>query len=149
MRVLLVLAASAVLLAAGCGGGGGKQSHSVLEVSKAFSDAGLPFTGIVTGNPYVTGQTPFLPLSLNTSDLRYNVLAELSGSDTTTHTGEVVWVFDTDAHAKQALQIVPLQKWAQGSSHITRVQLGNVIVAASGFTGAAKTKLDSAISALG
>ena len=148
MRALLVVAASAVLLAAGCGSGGGKQSHSVLEVSKAFSDAGLPFTGIVTGNPYVTGQTPFLPLSLNTSDLRYDVLAELSGSNTTTHTGEVVWVFDTDRHAKQALAAVPLQKWAQGSSHITRVQLGNVIVAASGFTGAAKAKLDSAISAL-
>lgn len=148
MRALVVLAASAVLFAAGCGGGGGKQSHSVLEVSKAFSDAGLPFTGIVTGNPYITGQTPFLPLSLNTSDVRYNVLAELSGSDTTTHTGEVVWVFDTDTHAQQALDAVPLQKWAQGSARITRVQLGNVIVAASGFTGAAKTKLDNAIAAL-
>jgi hypothetical protein len=148
MRALLVLAASAVLLAAGCGGGGAKQSHSVFEVSKAFFDAGLPFTGIVTGNQYVTGQTPFLPLSLNTSDVRYNVLAELSGSDTTTHTGEVVWVFDTDKHAQQALDAVPLQKWAQGSARITREHLGNVIVAASGFTGAATTKLDKALSAL-
>jgi hypothetical protein len=149
MRALLALAASSVLLAAGCGGGGDKQSHSVLEVSKAFSDAGLPFSGLVTGNPYVTGQTPFLPAALNTSDMRYDVLAELSGSDTTTHTGEVVWVFDTDAHAKQALAAVPLKQWGQGPTHITREQLGNVIVVASGFTGAAKAKLDQAVAALG
>src|SRR5437868_14205244 len=148
MRALLVVAASAVLLAAGGGSGGGKQSHSVLEVSTACSDAGLPFTGIVTGNPYVTGQTPFLPLSLNTSDLRYDVLAELSGSNTTTHTGEVVWVFDTDQHAQQALKAVPLQHWGQGPQHITRKQFGNVIVVASGFTGASKAKLDQALSAL-
>src|SRR5439155_20737143 len=117
VRRLLVLLASLALLAAGCGGGGGhgaKQSHSVLDVSKAFYDAGLPFTSLVTGNPYVTGQVPFLPGKLNSSDLRYDVEAELSGSDTSTHTGEVVWVFDTDAHAERALAQVPLASWGQG-----------------------------------
>src|SRR5947209_18396848 len=102
-KLLLLLALT--LLAAGCGGGGGhgaKQSHSVLDVSKAFYDAGLPFTSLVTGNPYVTGQVPFLPLALNKGDLRYDVHAQLSGSNTTTHTGEIVWVFDTDAPAQQA-----------------------------------------------
>jgi hypothetical protein len=128
--------------------GGSSRSHSVVGVSKAFYNAGLPFTGLVTGNQYVTGQTPFLPESLNTSDLRFNVLAELSGSNTTTHTGEVVWVFDTNGHAKQALAVVPLEKWGQGSAAITRERLGNVIVVASGFTGAAKSKLDKALSAL-
>ena len=152
MRRLLVLLASLALLAAGCGGGGGhgaKQSHSVLDVSKAFYDAGLPFTSLVTGNPYVTGQVPFLPLGLNKGDLRFDVQAQLSGSNTTTHTGEVVWVFDTDAHAQQALKVVPLQQWGQGPQHITRKQSGNVIVVASGFTGASKAKLDQALSELG
>lgn len=148
MRKLLVLLVPLALLAAGCGGGGSKQSHSVLAVSKAFYDAGLPFTGLITGNPYVTGQTPYLPLSLNTSDLRFNIDAELSGSDTTTHTGEVVYVFDTDQHANQAVAAVPLAKWGTGPQAITRQQLGNVIVVASGFSGASKTKLDNAISAL-
>jgi hypothetical protein len=152
VRRLLVLLAPLALLAAGCGGGGGhgaKQSHSVLDVSKAFYDAGLPFTGLVTGNPYVTGQVPFLPLALNKGDLRYDVQAQLSGSNATTHSGEVVWVFDTDAHAQQALKVVPLQHWGQGPQHITRKQFGNVIVVASGFTGASKAKLDQALSALG
>ncbi|HEX5246635.1 MAG TPA: hypothetical protein VFW41_05845 [Gaiellaceae bacterium] len=151
MRKLAVLLASLALLAAGCGGGGGnaKQSHSVLDVSKAFYDAGLPFTGLVTGNPYVTGQVPFLPLGLNKSDIRNDVQAQLSGSSTTDHTGEVVWVFDTDAHAQQALKVVPLQRWGQGPQHITRKQFGNVIVVASGFTGGSKAKLDQALSALG
>ena len=151
MRKLLLLLAL-TLLAAGCGGGGGhgaKQSHSVLDVSKAFYDAGLPFTSLVTGNPYVTGQVPFLPLGLNKGDLRFDVQAQLSGSNTTTHTGEVVWVFDTDAHAQQALKAVPLQQWGQGPQHITRKQSGNVIVVASGFTGASKAKLDQALSELG
>ena len=150
MRKLLLLLAL-TLLAAGCGGGGGhgaKQSHSVLDVSKAFYDAGLPFTSLVTGNPYVTGQVPFLPLGLNNGDLRFDVQAQLSGSNTTTHTGEVVWVFDTDAHAQQALKVVPLQQWGQGPQHITRKQSGNVVVVASGFTGASKAKLDQALSAL-
>jgi len=149
-KLLLLLALT--LLAAGCGGGGGhgaKQSHSVLDVSKAFYDAGLPFTSLVTGNPYVTGQVPFLPLGLNNGDLRFDVQAQLSGSNTTTHTGEVVWVFDTDAHAQQALKVVPLQQWGQGPQHITRKQSGNVVVVASGFTGASKAKLDQALSELG
>jgi hypothetical protein len=151
VRKLAVLLASLALLAAGCGGGGGnaKQSHSVLDVSKAFYDAGLPFTSLVTGNPYVTGQVPFLPLGLNKSDVRNDVQAQLSGSSTTDHTGEVVWVFDTDAHAQQALKVVPLQRWGQGPQHITRKQFGNVIVVASGFTGGSKAKLDQALSALG
>jgi len=151
VRRLVVLLASLVLVAAACGGGGGnggKQSHSVLEVSKAFYDAGLPFTGLVTGNAYVTGQVPFLPLALNSSDIRFDVQAQLSGSDTTVHTGEVVWVFDTDAHAQQALSAVPLVKWGQGPQHIVREQLGNVVVVASGFTGASKAKLDKALAAL-
>lgn len=153
MRRLPVLFGVLVLLAAGCGGGGGStktsgQSHSVLEVSKAFYDAGLPFTGIVTGNPYVTGQVPFLPFALNKSDVRFEVLAELSGSEVSAHTGQVVWVFDTDAHAQQALKKVPLAKWGQGPAHITRAVYGNVVVVASGFTGAQKAKLDKALSAL-
>ena len=153
MRKPAVLLAVLALLVAGCGGGssGSKasaQSHSVLEVSKAFYDAGLPFTGIVTGNRYVTGQVPFLPFALNRSDTRFQVEAELSGSDVTSHTGEVVWVFDTDAHASSALKTVPLAKWGQGPAHIVREQLGNVIVVASGFTGAQKTKLDKALSSL-
>lgn len=152
MRKLVVLLGVLALVAAGCGGGGSSktsgQSHSVLEVSKAFYDAGLGFTGIVTGNQYVTGQVPFLPFGLNKSDARFNVLAELSGSDVNAHTGEVVWVFDTDAHAQQALKTVPLSKWGQGPAHITRGVYGNVVVVASGFTGAQKTKLDKALSAL-
>jgi hypothetical protein len=130
MRRVLVLLLPLALLAAGCGGGGGgktAQSHTVLEVSKIFSDAGLQFTGIVTGNQYVTGQTPFLPMSL---------------------TGEVVWVFDTDANANKALKQVPLKNWGQGPQHIDRQQFGNVIVVASGFSGAPKAKLDKALSAL-
>lgn len=148
MRRLLVLLAPLALLAAGCGGGGSKQSHSVIDVSKAFYDAGVPFSAIVTGNPYVTGQTPYLPLALNSSDLRFDVLAELSGSTVNAHTGEVVYVFDTNEHANQAVAAVPLKKWGEGPSAITRVQLGNVIVIGSGFTGAQKAKLDQAIAAL-
>jgi hypothetical protein len=151
MRRLIPLFAALGVLAAGCGGGGGgsaSQSHSVLEVSKAFYDAGLPFTSIITGNQYVTGQVPFLPLSLNKSDLRFDVDAQLTGSDLNTHTGEVVWVFDTNAHAQQALKQVPLEQWAKGQQHITREQLDNVIVVASGFVGAPKAKLDQALSAL-
>jgi len=142
-----------VLLAAGCGGGGSSsgsagQSHSVRAVSKAFYDAGLPFTTLVTGNPYVTGQVPFLPFQLNASDLRFNVDAELSGSSTAAHSGEVVWVFDTDKNAQAALDKVPLAKWGQGPAAITRAHLGNVIVVASGFAGAQKAKLDKALAAL-
>jgi hypothetical protein len=105
------------LVSGGCGGSAAK-TYTVLEVSKAFSDAGLPFSGLVTGNPYVAGQVPFLPGALNESNLRFDVEAELSGSSTAGHTGEVVWVFDSIAHAKQALEKVPLVKWgkAHGSS---------------------------------
>jgi hypothetical protein len=149
VRRLVVILASLALFASGCGGGGGKaQSHSVLEVSKAFYDAGLPFTGVVTGNQYVTGQVPFLPLALNQSDMRFNVQAQLSGSNTSFHTGEVVWVFDTNAHAQQALAAVPLAKWGTGPQHIVREQLGNVVVVASGFVGTPKAKLDQALAAL-
>ena len=151
MRRVLLLLLPLALLAAGCGsGGGGKkaQSHTVLEVSKIFSDAGLGFTGIVTGNPYVTGQAPFLPGALNSSDLRFDVQAELSGTSTSDHTGEVVWVFDTNANANKALKQIPLKNWGQGPQHIDRQQFGNVVVVASGFTGAPKAKLDKALSAL-
>lgn len=151
MRRLVLLFAVLAVLAAGCGAGGGgsaSQSHSVLEVSKAFYDAGLPFTSIITGNRYVTGQVPFLPFGLNKSDLRYDVDAQLTGSDLNTHTGEVVWVFDTNAHAQQALKQVPLSRWGQGPQHIARERFGNVIVVASGFVGAPKAKLDQALNAL-
>jgi hypothetical protein len=149
MHRKLVLLVALALVSGGCGGGGGgAKTHTVLEVSKAFSDAGLPFSGLVTGNPYVAGQVPFLPGALNESNLRFDVEAELSGSSTADHTGEVVWVFDTVAHAKRALGKVPLAKWGQGPRLITRTVLGNVIVVASGFTGAPKGKLDEALSTL-
>ena len=111
MRRLLLLVAPLALVAAGCGGGGGAAkgpSHSVLEVSKAFYDAGLPFTGIVTGNPYVTGQTPFLPAQLNKSDVRFDVLAELSGTNTSDHTGEVVWVTEVTSPLASTVTAVGL-----------------------------------------
>ena len=149
-RVLLLV--PLVLAVAACGGGkpsgAAGQSHTVLEVSKAFYDAGIQFSGLVTGNQYVAGQVPFLPGKLNSSDLRFDVLAQLSGSDTSNHTGEVVWVFDTDAHAQQALKQVPLARWSSGTPHVTREILGNVVVVAGGFTGAQKAKLDSAIASL-
>jgi hypothetical protein len=150
MRRLLALAVLLVL-AAGCGGGSSSkpaQSHSVLDVSKAFYDAGLPFNSLITGNKYVTGQVPFLPFKLNASDLRFHVAAELNGSSNTAHSAQVVWVFDTDASAATALEQVPLSQWGQGPTHITRAHLGNVVVVASGFTGAQKTKLDKALAAL-
>lgn len=151
MRKLAAVLALLAFLVAGCGGGGGaKRSHSVLEVSKAFYDAGVPFSGIVTGNPYVTGQTPFLPMSLDTSPLRFNVKAELSGSSTTEHWGEIAFVFDTDKHADEAVAAVPLAKWAVGAGrHAIARQFGNVVVVAAGFTGAEKPKLDAVFSALG
>ena len=150
MRRLHVFVALLVL-AAGCGGGSSSrpaQSHSVREVSKAFYDAGLAFNSLVTGNQYVTGQVPFLPFKLNSGDLRFHVDAELNGSSNTAHSAQVVWVFDTDANAAKALKQVPLSKWGQGPVHITRAHLGNVIVVASGFTGARKAMLDKALAAL-
>jgi hypothetical protein len=140
-----------VLLAAGCGGNGGgsaKQSHTIVEVSKAFSDAGLPFTSIVTSNPYITGQQVFLPLSLNGSKLSESVLGQLNGSDTSTRNGWIAWVFDTDAHADDALKQVPLEKWGQGAAKIRRAQKGNVVVIGSGFTGGQAKSLDDALNAL-
>lgn len=152
MRRFVVLSAvSLVLVAAGCGGSAktGGQSHSVDQVSKAFYDAGLPFSGEIVPNRWVNGgQQVFLPLALNSSDMRYNVLAQLSGSNTTTHTGMDVWVFDTDKHANDALRVVPLKEWGGGVLAITRAQYGNVIVVAAGFVGAKKAPLDSALSKL-
>jgi len=152
MRRLVLIVVPLALVAAGCGSGSSSgtkgQSHTVLEVSKAFSDAGIPFTSLVTGNQYVSGQTPFLPFKLNSSDLRFDVQAELNGSDTTDHTAEIVWVFDTDANAQKALDQVPLAQWGQGPLKIDREHFGNVIVVADGFTGAKKAKLDSALAAL-
>jgi hypothetical protein len=153
-----VLRAAAVvgilaLLAAGCGGssgGGNKASHTVVEASKAFSDAGIPFTSLVTSNPYISGQQVFLPLDLNGSDQSLNVLAQLNGSDTSTRNGWIAWVFDSNAHAQDAVKTVPLDKWGQGEAKITRALKGNVIVVASGFaTGAEKKHLDDALAALG
>ncbi len=152
MRRLALIVVPLVLVAAGCGGGSSSgtkgQSHTVLEVSKAFSDAGVPFTSLVTGNQYVSGQTPFLPFALNKGDLRFDVEAQLSGSDTTDHTAVLAWVFDTDANAQKALDQVPLARWGEGPLKIDRAQLGNVIVVADGFTGAKKAKLDAALAAL-
>ncbi|MDE3190518.1 MAG: hypothetical protein KGL94_06850 [Acidobacteriota bacterium] len=148
-RLIVLLATLAVLLA-GCGGGsgGGRQSHSVLAVSKAFYDAGLPFTGLVTGNPYVAGQVPFLPSALNASAVRYEIDAQLSESSTSSHSGVIAWVFDTDAHASAALKAVPLASWGQGAGPADRAVLGNVVVVAVDFAGAEKAKLDRALNAL-
>lgn len=139
------------LLLAGCGGksSGPRASHSVVETSKAFSDAGIPFTSLVTSNPYVRGQQVYLPFSLNGSPLSLKVLAQLNGSDTSTHNGWIAWVFDTDANARQAVKQVPLDTWGQGEAKITRALKGNVIVVASGFTGPEKKQLDDALAALG
>jgi len=135
-----------VLAAAGCGGGGSSsgqtQSHSVLDVSKAFADAGIPFSTLVTWNPYVTGQVVYLPGKLNTSPRRAQVEAELSRL---ANGGQVeAVVFDTDAHAAQALAIVPLSKWG-GATH---VHDGNVVLVAGGFEGADATKLRAALASL-
>jgi hypothetical protein len=154
MRTLAIVFASLALLAVGCGSGGSGsaasgQSHSVLQVSKAFFDAGLGFTSEVVSNRWVSGgQQIFLPLALNKSDMRYNVEAELSTTSTTNHTGVVVWVFDTDKHANDALKIVPLSQWGGGALKITRAQLGNVIVVGAGFVGDKQAPLGKALSKL-
>jgi hypothetical protein len=152
LRIVALIAI--VLFVAGCGGGGksasgGAASHTVLEVSKAFADAGIPFTSLVTSNPYVRGQQVYLPLSLNNSKLSLTVLAQLNGSLTTTRNGWIAWVFDSDAHAADALKQVPLEKWGQGEARIDRAVKGNVVVVGSGFTGAEKLQLDDALSKLG
>ena len=155
-RIALIVSALAlVLAAAGCGGGSGNssgssstdpQSHSVVAVSKAFYDAGIPFTSQLTFNPYVNGQTVFLPGKLNTSPLRNTIEAGLS--ETGSFNGAVAWVFDTDKSAAAALKVVPLSKWLSGDPPIVRVRDGNVIVVASGFKGAELKKLQTALAAL-
>jgi hypothetical protein len=142
-----------VLAAAGCGGGGSSsgqtqtQSHSVLAVSKAFSDAGIPFSTLVTQNPYVTGQVVYLPGKLNTSSLRDEVQAELSSS--IGFSGAEAVVFATDADAAKALKVVPLSKWAGSApGSVSRVHDGNVIIVAAGFEGAGAKKLQAALASL-
>ena len=146
MRRLACLA-FLVLLAAGCGSKPAAQTQTVVSVSKAFYDAGIPFTSEQTFNPYVNGQAVFLPGKLNTGPLRNTILAGLS--QTHAFTGAVCWVFDTDAHAAAALKVVPLSKWLTGDAPIVRVHDGNVIIVASGFRSAAdKAKLDAALAAV-
>ena len=144
MRRLACLACLA-LLAAGCGGSNSAaQAHTVLAVSKAFYDAGIPFTSEQTFNPWVNGQAVFLPGKLNTSSLRDSIEAGLS--QTHAFTGVVCWVFDTDAHAAAVLKVVPLSKWLTGDAPIVRVHDGNVIIVASGWKSAAdKAKLNAAL----
>ncbi len=117
-----------------------------MGVSKAFYDAGIPFTSEQTFNPYVNGQAVFLPGKLNTSSLRNTILAGLS--QTHEFTGAVAWVFDTDAHAASALKVVPLSQWLSGDPPIVRVHDGNVIIVASGFKGSDAKKLQTALAAV-
>jgi hypothetical protein len=150
---LVLLCLPLLVLAAGCGGGGGSgagpgQAHSIIQVSKAFYDQDIPFTQETTFNPYVNGQAVFLPGTLNTSDLRNSVQAVLTQSNTTNFTGVVAWVFDTDAHAADALKKVPLKKWLNGDPPIVRVHDGNVVIVASGFKDDLKKKLDAALAAV-
>jgi len=143
-----------VLAAAGCGGGtndsssaSAGQSHTVISVAKAFSDAGIPFTSITTENPYVRGQEVYLPGKLNGTAYDAGVQAMLSQSSG--FTGVDAVVFDTDAHAVKALNAVPLAKWTgEAAAPIVRVHDGNVIVVAFGFKGAAKKSLDAALTNL-
>jgi len=154
-RLAIIASALAlVLAAAGCGGGGSSnnssatqgQSHTVLAVSKAFYDAGIPFTSEQTFNPYVNGQAVFLPGKLNTSSLRNSIQVGLS--QTGAFNGVVAWVFDTDKNAAAALKVVPLSKWLTGDPPVVRVQDGNVIIVASGFKGAEAKKLQTALAAV-
>jgi len=150
----LVAGVSALVLAlaaAGCGGGGSSsgqaQSHSVLAVSKAFADAGIPFSTLVTQNPYVTGQVVYLPGKLNTSSVRNEVQAELSQLSGYRDVEAVV--FATDADAARALKVVPLSRWGGSpSAPLSRVHDGNVIVVATGFDSADAKKLQAALASL-
>jgi len=146
LRVALVCSL-AVLAVTGCGSGGksGAASHTVIETSKAFSDAGIPFNTAVTSNPYVRGQQVYLPTKLNGSELETHVLSMLSGSRLVSRTGWVAWVFDTDASAQTAVKRLPLAKWGVSDAKVTRAIDGNVIVVASNFSGAQKPKLDAAL----
>ena len=154
MRRLAIIASALglVLAAAGCGGGSNAtdstkgQSHSVVAVSKAFYDAGIPFTSQQTFNPYVNGQAVFLPGSLNTSSLRNTIEAGLS--QTGAFNGVVAWVFHTDKDAAAALKVVPISKWLTGDPPVVRVHDGNVIIVASGFKGAEAKKLQAALAAV-
>jgi hypothetical protein len=151
-RLALLLLAVVALLAAGCGGksgsGSGAASHSIIDASKAFSDAGIPFGTLVTSNPYVRGQQVYLPGKLNGGELALHVLAQLSGSRLVSRTGWVAWVFDTDANAEAAVKALPLTKWGVSDAKVTRAIDGNVIVVASNFSGAQKPKLDAALKSL-
>jgi ABC-type glycerol-3-phosphate transport system substrate-binding protein len=148
-RLAIIASALAlVLAAAGCGGSSNSsstqgQSHTIVAVSKAFYDAGIPFTSEQTFNPYVNGQAVFLPGKLNTSSLRNSIQAGLS--QTGAFNGAVAWVFDTDKNAAAALKVVPLSKWLTGDPPIVRVHDGNVIIVASGFKGAEAKKLQTAL----
>lgn len=149
IRVAL-LCALAVVAVSGCGGSGsssgsGAASHTVIDASKAFSDAGIPFGTLVTSNPYVRGQQVYLPAKLNNSKYLDEVQAMLSGSRLVSRTGWVAWVFDTDANAQQAVESLPLVKWGVSDAKVTRAIDGNVIVVASNFNGAQKPKLDAAL----
>lgn len=154
MRGLALLCFVVVLAAAGCGGSGKSTGsaappNSVIDVSRAFSDAGLPFTSEVTSNPYIASQQVYLPGKLNGSPLQEHVLAFLSGSHITTHAGWVAWVFDSNASAASALKQLPLANWGTGQQiKITRVAKGNVIVVGAGFAGSQKSKFDAAVAAL-
>jgi hypothetical protein len=154
-RIAIIASAlTLVLAAAGCGGSTSTstsnstqgQSHSVVAVSKAFYDAGIPFTSQQTFNPYVNGQAVFLPGSLNTSSLRNSIEAGLS--QTGAFDGVVAWVFHTDKDAAAALKVVPISKWLTGDPPIVRVHDGNVIIVASGFKGAEAKKLQTALAAV-
>jgi hypothetical protein len=154
-RLAIIVSALALVLAdTACGAGSSTsttdstqgQSHSVVAVSKAFFDAGIPFTSQQTFNPYVNGQTVFLPGSLNTSSLRNTIEAGLS--QTGAFDGVVAWVFHTDKDAAAALNVVPISKWLSGDPPIVRVHDGNVIIVASGFKGADAKKLQTALAAV-
>ena len=145
-RIALICLLVVVTALAGCGGSSpGKASHTVIETSKAFSDAGIPFNTAVTSNPYVRGQQVYLPSKLNGSKLEKHVLSMLSGSRLVSRTGWVAWVFDTDASAKKAVETLALVHWGVGGTTISRSIDGNVIVVASNFSGAQKPKLDAAL----
>jgi hypothetical protein len=153
MRGLALLCFVVALTAAGCGGSGGGKgtaapSNSVIDVSRAFSDAGLPFTSEVTSNPYIANQQVFLPGKLNGTALQEHVLAFLSGSHITTHAGWVAWVFDSDASCATALKQLALNGWGVGQAKLTRATKSNVIAVGAGFGGSQKSKFDAAIAAL-
>jgi hypothetical protein len=148
--MLALLGLVVAFAAAGCGGGGSgaASTSSVLDVSKAFSDAGLPFTTEVTSNPYIAGQKVYLPGKLNTGDVPTHVLAMLSGLDLATHAGWIAWVFDTNAEAAAAVKELPLDRWNVGGGSETHAMRANVVVVTTGFTGSRTASLGKALAAL-